>query len=1009
MSFSFDLMKSPAFFEENRLSAHSDHKWYAGDCRDEIEDNENVLSLNGYWYFCQAENEDQIPKGFEAADFDCNRWQSIAVPAHVEMEGYGTPQYANVQYPWDGLEKTDRGEFPKEKNPVSCYVKYFVLPKRFHNKKVFISFQGVESCIALWVNGKYVGFSSDSFSPCEFDLTDFIKEGINKIAARVYKWCVGSLFEDQDFYRFSGIYRDVFLYALPSVHIRDLKVIPDLNESFTEGTLIVEASVISEGCYNARIYVDGKEIGEAKEHCGKLLFHYQMDHPLLWSAEKPNLYELVIKLMDAWGNVVETVIQRFGFRRFELIDGLMKLNGKRIVFNGVNRHDFDASVGRAVTKEEIRRDLLTMKRNNINALRTCHYPNVSYVYELCDTLGLYMIAENNMETHGTWNDPTDIFEKVLPGDRLEYEPLLLDRVHTLYENAKNHPSVLIWSLGNESFGGSVIRDMAKEFHRLDPTRLVHYESVFHDRRYSDETSDMESQMYTPVEGIKVFLSTHRNKPMISCEYSHSMGNSNGAIDRYVRLTEEDMLYQGGFIWDYMDQAIKRKDRYGNTVYYYGGDLGDRPCDLDFSGNGIVYADGSESPKMAEIKAVYQNLVITFSDSLDHFRVKNKNLFTNTDAYDCLLSLERNGQRIEEKLMETAVAPLSEGTYEIPFERRTKPGIYSVTVSFVLKKKTLWAKAGFEIAFGQGIYEVKEEIEKETYLPMQIIDTDYNLGVVGDQFSVLFSKLHGGLVSYKYGGVEYLKDKPMPNFWRPMVSNDIGGGIQLTCSQWKGASCFISQRKAGSGYWNPLYNPAIEQGDDSVTVTYTYFMPTSPGSEVKVSYTVTADGKINCDMAFEAVKGLPPMPEFSMIFKLDADYDHLIWLGNGPGESYQDRKNGVRFGKWKGKVRDMMARYLVPQESGNHTDVRWAAVTNEIGRGLEFGSNLMEFSALPYSPHEIDAARHPNELPPIQHTFVRLIWKQMGVGGDDTWGSIPHPEYWLPENEDMHFTFGFKGC
>jgi beta-galactosidase len=1007
MAFSYEFLKSPAYFAENRLIPHSDHHWYPS--QEAMEDGENPLklSLNGCWHFAYAQNEGQVPSGFERSGFDCHSWGHIQVPAHIQMEGHDKPQYANQQYPWDGWQEVSPGEIPNDFNPVACYVKYFYLPDEMKNRRVFLSFQGVESCVAVWLNGQYVGFSGNSFSPCEFELTDQLQEGENKLALRVYKWSAGSWLEDQDFFRFSGIYREVYLYAVPALHMQDLKIVPTLDDTFTKGKVAISGHILGEGNWQLGITANGKVWGLIRSSGSSFSTTVGIDHPDLWSAEQPNLYHLELTLFDAHGTVQEVIPQQIGFRRFEMKDGLMLLNGKRIVFKGANRHDFSADVGRAVTADYIRRDLMTMKRNNINALRTSHYPNSSLVYELCDQLGLYVIAENNLETHGTWQNSANPLATALPCDRLEWEPMLLDRVESTYQTTKNHPSVLIWSLGNESFGGIVLRDMARRFRELDDQRLIHYEGVFHDRRYAEESSDMESQMYPPVSAIEEFLKEHPEKPFICCEYTHSMGNSNGGMSYYTDLTDREPRYQGGFIWDFIDQAIRGKDRYGNTAYYYGGDLDDRPCDYAFSGNGICYADGEESPKMAEVKFLYQNISAVVKP--DKVTIINKNLFTATSAYDCFVTLEKNGKQLRKSRLFTDVEPLSEKTYSLPFEVETRSGEYAVTVSFQLREDTQWASRGHEVAFGQCVYGVYTPAQPKKANSLRVINTDFNVGVIGDDFRVLFSKLDGGLASYQFGGVELLKTIPMPNFWRPVVDNDLGGQVNLRCAQWKAGSQFVSHRQFGKGYWHESYHPLVEQTGDSVTVTYTYYMPTTPASSCQVAYTVSPSGEVECRLTYDPVEGLPPMPEFGMMFKLDADYNQLAWYGNGPGESYADRMHGVRLGIWKGTVEEQLARYLRPQESGNHTGVRWAKVTNYKGFGMEFSGDSMEFSALPWTPHEIDCAQHPYELPPVHYTVVRCAWKQMGVGGDDTWGSVPHPEYWLPEGEKLSFAFRFRGC
>ena len=520
------------------------------------------------------------------------------------MEGYDVPIYTNTTYPWEADEFIKPGEVPEIFNPVASYVKYFTIPENMKNKRVCISFQGVESGFALWLNGHYVGYSEDTFDPSDFELTDYIVEGENKLAVRVWKWTSSSWCEDQDFYRFSGIFRDVFLYAVPCAHVEDLSVVPTLNDTFDEGTLSVSIKADGDGIASVKLYELGDLSVEKYDRAKLLLEEFDIElrdkeicegscnvkNPLLWSAEKPNLYEVKIIVKDTHGNETEFISQLAGFRRFEMVDGLMKLNGKRIVFKGVNRHEFSSITGRVPNRDEVIKDIVTMKKNNINAIRTSHYPDDSMLYELCDIYGIYMIAENNLESHGTWeayNKGYVDLDFVVPKDKPQWREMMLDRANSCYQRDKNHPAILIWSCGNESFGGKTIYEMSQLFRQLDKHRLVHYEGVFNDRSYND-TSDMESQMYTPVAGIEKFLAEHHEKPFICCEYTHAMGNSCGAMHKYTELTDREPRYQGGFIWDYIDQSIYKKDRYGKWFLTYGGDFGDRPTDGDFSGNGICY-------------------------------------------------------------------------------------------------------------------------------------------------------------------------------------------------------------------------------------------------------------------------------------------------------------------------------------------------------------------------------------------------------------------------------------
>ncbi len=1020
MKFDYGKIKDPAFFAQNRVKAHSDHHYYKNH-RELAEKNESFRqNLNGLWKFQYARNLAEAPAGFEAEDFDCKGWEDIRVPAHIQMEGYDKPQYVNVQYPWDGHEAIEPGEIPTQFNPVASYVKYFTVPENMQGKRLFVSFQGVESGFALWCNGSYVGYSEDTFTPSEFELTSYLKEGENKLAVQVFKWTSGSWCEDQDFFRFSGIFRDVYLYSIPDTHVSDIRIKTILNDTYDRGNLEIVLEAIGNGKVELILTRQGEEAARTEVEIKdgqSTVVELTIEQPALWSAEQPNLYNLMIQVTDNQEQLQELIPQRVGFRRFAIEDGIMKLNGKRIVFKGVDRHEFSSRRGRVPNHDELLRDIVTMKRNNINAIRTSHYPNDSALYALCDEYGLYLIDECNMETHGmcdmvgrgVWP-----IEKALPGDRQEWKDLLLDRVNSMYQRDKNHPSIIIWSCGNESFGGSVIYEMSKLFHALDETRLVHYEGVCNDRRYND-TSDMESRMYPSAAAVKEFLQKDRSKPYLLCEYTHAMGNSCGGMHKYTDLTDEEPLFQGGFIWDYIDQSIYHKDRYGKEVLGYGGDFDDRPCDYNFSGNGIAYGgERMPSPKMQEVKFNYQNISIQIQD--DQFTVINKNLFTNTDVYDCKISLTLEGRQIADTKVDIGVEPLSQQTYQLPRWRYLTPwskeepwmatdaGEYVVTVSFVLKEDTLWAQRGHEVAFGQGIYEIEAPQQRKPQSYMKVTDGTYNLGIQGEHFEVLFDKGGKGLVSYVYGGREMIKAIPKPNFWRAPTDNDNGNQMPFRYAQWKLASMY--QLNGIPGSKEP--NPVIVQDADKVTVTYTYYLPTTPESSCEVAYTVTGDGTVHTALSYDPPKGIHDMPEFGMLFKFDADYENLTWYGYGPAETYCDRERGGKLGIHHNKVADNIAQYLVPQECGNHTHVRRASVTDNLGRGMEFSGKELSFSALPYTPHELENAMHSYELPPVYYTVVRVALQQMGVAGDDSWGARTHEEYLIDVTRPLKLEFDFKG-
>ena len=1036
--FSLANLANPTFFSENRLPAHSDHAYYADTAELINKSSSFVLTLDGLWYFNFAKNLELLPEGFEKVEYDCKSWDTIRVPAHIQLEGYGTPQYTNTPYPWDGHEAIVPGELPRKNNPVASYVKYFSIPDGW--KSAFISFKGAESAIAVWCNGSYVGYSEDSFTPSDFDLTPYLVAGENKLAVQVYRYSSGSWLEDQDFWRFSGIFRSVELYTKPEIHLENIfvKALPINN--YQDGNLNINFTwkkAIEKHCEIELLNANGETIlaESIANDAIQADFSATVKNVKLWSAEQPNLYTLLVYVKDSHDRLVEVIPVKVGFREFKLDSGLMKINGKRIVFKGTNRHEFDCYSGRALNPKLFEQDIITMKQHNINALRCSHYPNSSYIYELCDFYGIYVIDETNLETHGTWmkNGLDRIDENSIPNDNPDWEAAVLDRAKSMLERDKNHPSIIIWSCGNESCGGKNIHSMSEFFHKADDTRLVHYEGVFHDRRYND-TSDMESQMYTKVADIKKFLSEHRDKPFICCEYTHSMGNSNGGMHKYTDLTDAEPLYQGGFIWDYVDQALYKKDRYGNDALAYGGDFGDRPTDYNFSGNGIVFADRRLTSKLQEVKYNYQNFHIAVAKN--KLTITNKSLFTNADIYDLHLELALNGEVIWQK---TIAAPTVEPEKTTSVTLENLPiydvGEYSLTASLCLKSDLTWAKKGHEVAFGQGIWQ-NDEIEIPTKLDevganllqryvapqtiaadnkLQIIQGDINLGVVGNGFTVMFSSAQGNLVSYKYNGKELIEDLPKPSFWRAPVDNDYGSRRDFAVAQWKLASLYrrcVKKELLVNGSWQELeYFGELgikEYAADNISVRFTYELATQPISACQVTYKVYSNSKVKVDLDYKCVEGLPEIPDFAMLFTLNADYENIKYYGYGPADTYIDRMQSARLGIYHSTTADEYKKYLLPQECGNHGGIRYFEVTDKRGRGVRLSATTpFEASALAYNPHELENARHQYELPPVNYTYLRASLGQSGVGGDDTWGAPILDEY-IVKNTTKHFEFFFEG-
>jgi len=996
-------LSDPSIFAVNRLEPHSDHKYFVA--TEEAKKEEMTLrqSLNGNWKFSFALNPNGRVENFYEEDFDCNAWKDINVPGHIQLQGYDKPQYVNTMYPWDGHSFLRPPHTSSEYNPVGSYVKYFTLEEELKDKPLFISFQGVENAFYLWLNGEFIGYSEDSFTPSEFDLTPYIKSGENKLAVEVYKRSTGAWLEDQDFWRFSGIFRDVYVYTVPKTHIQDMFVKTNLDSEYKNALLELDLKIMGEvkGQISLEL-IDREGLAIASLHEASLKDFISLKLALsnvkLWSAENPYLYTLYIYIKDNAGNILEIVPQKLGFRKFEMIDKVMNLNGKRIVFKGINRHEFNCRSGRAITKEDMLWDIKFLKQNNINAVRTSHYPNESYWYDLCDEYGIYLVDETNLETHGSWQKMGNVLpEWVIPESKPEWLDIVIDRAAAMLERDKNHPSILIWSCGNESFGGENIYKISEYFRKKDPSRLVHYEGIFRDRSFNN-TSDMESRMYAKAYEIEEYLNNNPTKPYVSCEYMHAMGNSCGALHKYTELEDKYEMYQGGFIWDYIDQFIVKKDKFGKEFLAYGGDFEDRPTDYNFCGNGIVYADRTISPKAQEVRKLYQNIKLIVDNS--GVLINNQNLFIDTSDYYLEYTLEFKGNEIFKDSVEAIIKAGEEKYIKLNLPKFTEAGEYSVNASFKLKEATAWADKGYTIAFSQSIYNIEEKTFSGELKKPRIIYGDVNIGVKGRDFSVLFSKQEGGIVSLRYNGKEVITRTPMPIYWRAMTDNDKGNGQGFRCGQWLQASMF--QRCS---------NVEVNEEEYSVTVKYTYTLPTIPETKVITAYTTYGNGDIKVSCDYKGVKGLPELPIFGIAIKLSSEFNSFKWFGMGPEENYCDRSHGAYLGIFESLSAENVSKYAVPQESGNRTGVRWAKIKTKNGFGLKFTAinSPFELGVSPYTAFELQNALHHYELPPIYNTVVTIAAKQMGVGGDDTWGAPVHKEYLIDSSKDINFEFIIGKC
>jgi beta-galactosidase len=995
----------PEKFQVNRQEAHATLMPYA-DIASALKGDRTAspyyLSLNGTWKFHIADNPAQKDQDFYLDDADVSDWGDIVVPGNWQTQGYDYPIYTNVQYPWTGYENPRPPQAPTVYNPVGSYRREFTIPTGWDGRQVFLSFQGVESAFYVWINGHYIGYSEDSYTPAEFNVTDDLRTGTNNISVQVYRWSDGSWLEDQDFIRLSGIFRDVYLFSTPGVHIYDFFSTTDLDESYRNATWTLQATVrhflpspptgyaveamlydsqntMISSLKNMPVSFDGNDQAAVTESA-------LVTDPLKWSAEHPNLYTLVLALKNAAGDIIETESCQIGFREFELSGGQMKINGVPIMFKGVDRHEIDPDDGRAVKFDRMVQDILIMKQHNINAVRTSHYPNNPLWYELCDRYGIYIIDETNLETHGVRN--------TVPDSDPRWTENCVDRIKSMVERDKNHPCVLIWSLGNEMGRGSDFQVMADWVRQRDATRLVH------DEQYN-EIADMTSHMYSSVEYLHNYGESGNSKPFILCEYAHAMGNSVGNLYQYWDEIEAYPNLQGAFIWDFVDQALR-----GPQGFLYGGDWGDNPNDGNFCANGIISADRKLQPEIYEVKKLYQNIKAKPIDLLKgQIEIFNHFLFTNVNTFTGQWKLLADDKEIKSGSFSASaldIAPLTSKiiTVDIGQPRLEAGSEYWLNLSFKLAQDELWAKAGHEIAAGQFKipFETPEvaRIDTTKILPMTVVETSDSIKVSNNNFSLTFDKKTGAIASYIFQGTPLLTEGPVPNFWRAPNDNDKGNGMPNRCRTWRNTG----QNRTVKG----LTLNKISSRHIQVVVNFSY--PTSTESYGLVSYSIFGSGDIIVSATLTpGSKSLPEIPEVGMLLKLPVEFDNVTWYGRGPAENYWDRKTGYNVGVYSSSVDDMFFDYIEPQETGNRTDVRWVTCTNQAGIGLlAVGMPVMEVNALRYTPWELDSKAHPFELVKSDDLILRLNYHQMGLGGDNSWGARPHPEFTMTADKVYSYQF-----
>ncbi len=986
--------ENPEMIGQNKEAAHCTHIPFI-DAENALQNNVApspfYQSLNGDWKFHWVRKPDERPMDFYQPAFDDSQWETIPVPANWQMHGYGIPIYTNIPYPFP----KNPPHIPHEYNPVGSYRTAFTLPEGWGQRPVFLHFAGVKSAFYLWVNGEKVGYSQGSMTPAEFNITSFLKPDKNLLAVEVYRWSDGSYIEDQDMWRLSGIYRDVFLYAPPQVQLFDYAVRGVLDENYRDATVTLSATVRNLDEQGGQRTVELQlldangapalppvksapmEIAANTEK--QVTLSAPFENPLKWSAEIPNLYTALVLLKDAEGNTTEIGRCNVGFRTIEIREGRLMVNGVPIHIKGVNRHEHHPDFGRAVPVAQMIEDIKIFKQNNINTVRTSHYPNHPAWYDLCDCYGLYVIDEANIESHGMGYDS----DKTLGNNPL-WEKAHLDRIVSMVERDKNHPCILFWSMGNEAGGGCNFEVAANAIRARDLSRPIHYER-------DNRVTDVYSQMYSRIEELEKYVEENDGRPFFLCEYAHAMGNSVGNLQDYWDVIEANPILIGGCIWDSIDQGLRKKDEQGREFWAYGGDYGDTPNDKDFCCNGLLQPDRKLNPSMHEVKKVYQNIKVAPVDlSEKKLSIRNKYNFLNVNAFQGAWEITEDGVVIEQGALPALdVAPHTEKTFSLDFNTPTaKPGAeYFLKISFALSKETDWAPAGHLVAWDQFQLPVSASAQtqsQDTLPPVQFQEEGNDITLTGQDFRIHFNRKTGALDSFQLKGKELIVTPLAPNFWRAPTSNDRGNHSVERMLPWKTAAV---NRKVKSVN-------VLQESESKATVDFKFCLPDAKKCTLQTCYTVLGNGEILVSNTFTpSRRSLPMMPRFGMQMALPKSFNRMTWFGRGPQESYWDRKTGAAVGRYTDLVENLIHGYVRPQENGNRSDVRWAALTDADGMGLlAIGAPLLNVSAWPYTMADLEDTTHNGFLPRRDFTVWNLDGKLMGVGGDDSWGAPVHEEY-----------------
>lgn len=1020
-----DYIQNPEIVEENKLPARATFFAYESlelAKKKELKNSNRYQSLNGIWKFNWSKNPGERPTEFYKSDFDVSNWNEIPVPANWELEGYGIPIYTNIPYPFSFTETPTPPELPQDYNPVGSYKREFSIPTSWDGEELFIHLGAVKSAFFIWINGKKVGYSQGSKLPAEFNITDFVKTGNNSIALEVYRWSDGSYLEDQDFWRISGIERDVYLYATPKVHIQDYVVTADLDDNFDKGEFSFDVRLSNEDRSkfkgqikinlkdgNTLIYTASKDVLFEGDQSAKIDFNANNLDVKHWSAETPNLYTLEITLLGKKGSIKEVITQRVGFRNIQSTNGQLLVNGKPILIKGVNRHEHHYQNGHVLSREDMLEDIKIFKEFNLNAVRTSHYPNDPYWYELCDEYGLYVYDEANIESHGIGYNLNNTL-----GNNPDWLDAHMQRTERMILRDRNHPSIIVWSLGNEAGNGFNFYNTYNRAKEIDPTRLVAYERSLH-----EWNTDIVGIMYANYEEVEKYgKDESQTRPMIMCEYAHAMGNSLGGLKEYWDLFEKYDNLQGGFIWDFQDQGMET-EKDGRNFFAYGGDFGPEgtPSDHNFLNNGLITADKKANPHFYEAKKIYQNIKFYDLNSVDKkVLVKNWYFFRDLSNYKVDWSILKNGKIVETgTIAELNIDAQQTDEISIPFTSSiTADAEFFLNLSVKLKADEPLLKTGFEIASEQ--FLINDEYANLEYVVINegSIDVDENddkIILKNDLFKLELDKNLGVVASYNYKGESLIQHGAQVNFWRAPNDNDYGARTPKIYQEWK----TVGKENVD------VISTVIKNGNGTVMVEFVQEI-LNGDAIFKQQYLVASNGAVQVSNDLNAIKGKNEknilqsgfkakitkgghsnIYKFGNQFELTSGFKQAKWYGRGPIESYVDRKNATDVGIYESSINELFYSYARPQDNGNRTDVRWVELKNEKGYTLRFsGTEVLNFSASHYTTEDLDAGlnkkdiqTHGKLLNPRDEVYLNIDGFTSGVGCVNSWGALPRREYLLP--------------